>query len=64
MTSIAIDAMGGDFGCEPIVSGVISALKEREFHAFLGYPDFKFTYFLEVVALTSMMFVSPFSCSL
>ena len=35
MTSIAIDAMGGDFGCEPIVSGVISALKEREFHAFL-----------------------------
>ena len=35
MTSIVIDAMGGDFGCEPIVSGVISALKEREFHAFL-----------------------------
>ena len=35
MTNIAIDAMGGDFGCEPIVSGVISALKERNFHAFL-----------------------------
>ncbi|CZE45884.1 phosphate acyltransferase PlsX [Campylobacter geochelonis] len=35
MTKIAIDAMGGDFGCEPIVAGVIEALKERKFHAFL-----------------------------
>lgn len=35
MTKIAIDAMGGDFGCEPIMQGVIQALKECEFHAYL-----------------------------
>ncbi|PSM52241.1 acyl phosphate synthase [Campylobacter blaseri] len=35
MTKIAIDAMGGDFGPNPIAEGVISALKERKFHAFL-----------------------------
>ncbi|MBP3224133.1 MAG: phosphate acyltransferase, partial [Campylobacter sp.] len=35
MTSIAIDAMGGDFGCEPIVCGVIEALREQKFKAFL-----------------------------
>ncbi|MSN96457.1 phosphate acyltransferase PlsX [Campylobacter sp. FMV-PI01] len=35
MTKIAIDAMGGDFGCEPIIQGVIQALKECEFHAYL-----------------------------
>lgn len=35
MTSIAIDAMGGDFGPEPIVSGVLEALREREFRAVL-----------------------------
>lgn len=28
---IAVDAMGGDFGPEPIVNGVIDALKERDF---------------------------------
>ncbi|EAJ1254441.1 phosphate acyltransferase PlsX [Campylobacter lari] len=35
MTSIAIDAMGGDFGEQPIIEGVIQALKEREFKAIL-----------------------------
>lgn len=35
MTKIAIDAMGGDFGAEPIVKGVLEALKEKEFHAYL-----------------------------
>ncbi|MCR8676719.1 phosphate acyltransferase PlsX [Campylobacter sp. S4:11] len=40
MTSIAIDAMGGDFGEKPIVEGVIQALKEREFKAILvGNPQ-------------------------
>jgi len=29
MIRIAIDAMGGDFGADPIISGVIEALKER-----------------------------------
>ena len=35
MIKIAIDAMGGDFGAEPIVAGVIDALKQREFQAYL-----------------------------
>lgn len=35
MIKIAIDAMGGDFGPEPIVKGTIDALKEREFTAIL-----------------------------
>ena len=35
MIRIAIDAMGGDFGAEPIISGVIEALKEEEFKAVL-----------------------------
>jgi len=36
MLKIAIDAMGGDNGCEPIVEGVISALKkDRHFTAIL-----------------------------
>ncbi|MCH3694366.1 phosphate acyltransferase PlsX [Campylobacter lari] len=40
MTSIAIDAMGGDFGEKPIIEGVIQALKEREFKAILvGDPQ-------------------------
>ncbi len=32
---IAIDAMGGDFGPEPIIEGVIKALKEKDFTAYL-----------------------------
>jgi len=35
MIKIAIDAMGGDFGPEPIVNGTIEALKERKFEAIL-----------------------------
>lgn len=35
LTPIAIDAMGGDFGCSPIISGVIEALKKVKFKAFL-----------------------------
>ncbi len=31
MTRVAIDAMGGDFGPEPIIEGVIQALDERDF---------------------------------
>ena len=31
MIKIAIDAMGGDFGPEPIIEGVIQALEEKEF---------------------------------
>ncbi len=35
MIKIAIDAMGGDFGPEPIVKGTLDALKERKFEAIL-----------------------------
>lgn len=35
MISIAVDAMGGDYGEKPIVEGVIEALKQRKFHAIL-----------------------------
>ncbi len=35
MIKIAIDAMGGDFGPEPIVNGTIEALKEKKFEAIL-----------------------------
>jgi glycerol-3-phosphate acyltransferase PlsX len=31
MTKIAIDAMGGDFGPEPIIEGVVQALEEKTF---------------------------------
>ena len=32
---IAIDAMGGDFGPRPIIGGVVEALKEKDFIAYL-----------------------------
>ncbi|WP_169999861.1 phosphate acyltransferase PlsX [Campylobacter sp. RM9328] len=35
MIRIAIDAMGGDFGPEPIVTGVVEALKDTNFSAVL-----------------------------
>ena len=31
MIKIAIDAMGGDFGPEPIIEGVVQALEEKKF---------------------------------
>ena len=35
MVRVAIDAMGGDFGAEPIVGGVVEALKEKSFYPVL-----------------------------
>lgn len=35
MLTIAIDAMGGDFGPEPIIEGTIQALAQETFHAIL-----------------------------
>lgn len=35
MIRVAIDAMGGDFGPEPLVAGVVEALKVKEFSALL-----------------------------
>ena len=36
---IAIDAMGGDFGPSPIIEGIIKALKEKDFTAFIVGPE-------------------------
>ena len=65
MIRIAIDAMGGDFGAEPIISGVIEALKEAEFKAVLvgdsnainpliPQPYFKNIDFIEATEVISM----------
>ncbi len=35
MQTIAIDAMGGDYGCAPIIEGTLQALNEKEFKAIL-----------------------------
>lgn len=35
MISVAIDAMGGDFGATPIIEGVLQALDEKNFQAIL-----------------------------
>ena len=35
MIRLAIDAMGGDFGPEPIIEGLTQALDEKEFHPIL-----------------------------
>jgi glycerol-3-phosphate acyltransferase PlsX len=35
MVRVAIDTMGGDFGAQPIVGGVVEALKEKEFYPIL-----------------------------
>ncbi len=35
MLTIAIDAMGGDFGPAPIIEGTIQALREKNFKAFI-----------------------------
>ena len=36
---IAIDAMGGDFGPSPIIEGVVNALKEKDFIAYIVGPE-------------------------
>ncbi len=35
MLNIAIDAMGGDLGPQPVIEGTIKALKQKEFHPIL-----------------------------
>jgi glycerol-3-phosphate acyltransferase PlsX len=45
MVKIAIDAMGGDFGPEPIVKGCVIALKRKRFIPILvGKKIRNFTY--------------------
>ncbi len=53
---VAIDAMGGDFGPEPIIEGVIQAIEERDFYPILvGSKDeilsFLPQYYLEKVEI-------------
>jgi len=36
---IAIDAMGGDFGPSPIIEGIIKALKQKDFTAYIVGPE-------------------------
>ena len=36
---IAIDAMGGDFGPAPIIEGIIKALKQKDFTAYVVGPE-------------------------
>ncbi len=55
MVKIAIDAMGGDFGPEPIVKGCIQALKKRSFEPILvGNKD-------EILALLPKRYRSKIS---
>ena len=35
MIKIAIDAMGGDFGPEPIIEGLVQEIKKEKFPPFL-----------------------------
>ncbi|KIM04328.1 MAG: phosphate acyltransferase [Sulfurovum sp. AS07-7] len=46
MIKIAIDAMGGDFGPEPIVDGVVQALEEKRFIPILVGDKFQILSFL------------------
>jgi phosphate acyltransferase len=46
MIKIAIDAMGGDFGPEPIIEGVVQALKEKSFMPILIGDKFAILSFL------------------
>ncbi|MBD3807149.1 MAG: phosphate acyltransferase PlsX [Epsilonproteobacteria bacterium] len=46
MIKIAIDAMGGDFGPEPIIDGVVQALEEKRFIPILVGDKFQILSFL------------------
>lgn len=46
MIKIAIDAMGGDFGPEPIIDGVVQALEEKKFIPILVGDKFQILSFL------------------
>ena len=56
MPRIAIDAMGGDFGPEPIVNGVLQALKQAEFHAILEGDEDKIRPLIPKKALKNISF--------
>jgi glycerol-3-phosphate acyltransferase PlsX len=46
MVRVAVDAMGGDFGAQPIVEGVVEALKQRDFMPILVGDESEINKFL------------------
>jgi len=55
---IAIDAMGGDFGPEPIIEGVVKALKKKDFIAFLVGDEKKIRPLLPKNILNKVRFIN------
>ncbi len=64
MLKIAIDAMGGDFGPEPIVEGTIQALQsaKKEFHAFLIGEEAKLKPLVPSHLLKRVSFIDANDC--
>ncbi|MDN5377379.1 MAG: phosphate acyltransferase [Sulfurospirillum sp.] len=57
MITIAIDAMGGDFGPTPIVEGVVDALEEKSFNAILVGKTEEIRHLIPSKYLKSITFV-------
>lgn len=64
MLRIAIDAMGGDFGPEPIVEGTIQALQsaKKEFHAILVGDEAQLRPLIPAYLLKRISFVNTTDC--
>jgi glycerol-3-phosphate acyltransferase PlsX len=64
MLRIAIDAMGGDFGPEPIVEGTIQALQsaKKEFHAILVGDEARLRPLIPAYLLKRISFVNTTDC--
>lgn len=64
MLKIAIDAMGGDFGPEPIVEGTIQALQsaKKEFHALLIGDEAKLKPLVPAHMLKRVTFIDTNDC--
>lgn len=64
MLRIAIDAMGGDFGPEPIVEGTIQALQsaKKEFHAILIGDEAQLRPLIPAYLLKRISFVNTTDC--
>lgn len=58
MPRIAIDAMGGDFGPQPIIQGVLEALAQADFHAILVGDEAKLRALIPQNALKNISFES------
>lgn len=58
MIKMAIDAMGGDFGCEPIIKGVMQAFRENDFEAYLVGDENLIKPFVDESFLDKITFVN------